>query len=201
MRKKKLQELKEYMEQLKTISYTKIEDEKKDESKFLKIERYSYNLNNGKTVKREKVIKNGKDGSAAIILPITENNEIILAIEPRVFTKKTVDVGLPAGYIEEDEEPIISARRELLEETGYDSSKFIELGSFYQDQGCSGAYNYYYVALDCKKVSDQTLDQGEFIKYILVNYEELEELINMGYITGLNSAYAIEKGKRYIRER
>lgn len=29
MRKKKLQELKEYMEQLKTISYTKIEDEKK----------------------------------------------------------------------------------------------------------------------------------------------------------------------------
>lgn len=197
MRKEKLNELKKYIEELKTISYKK----SNIDSKFLSIENYEYKLNNGHVIKREKLLKNKKDGSAAIILPITENNEIILAIEPRVFTRKTVDVGLPAGYIEENELPVLSAIRELEEETGYTSNNLELLGSCYQDQGCSAAYNFYYIAFNCKKVKEQNLDEGEFIKYILVNFEELDELIDMGYITGLNSVYAIEKGKKYIKER
>lgn len=127
-------------------------------------------------------------------------NEFLLAIEPRVFTKETVDIGLPAGYIENGEIPLISAKRELLEETGYVSDKFILMGSFYQDQGCSSAYNYYFLALECKKISNQQLDKDEFIKYILVNYDELMWLFNNNYIKGLNSAYAIEKGKCLIKK-
>ena len=146
------------------------------------------------------MLKNKKDGSAVIILPITEDNKVILAIEPRVFTKETVDIGLLAGYIEENELPVISAIRELEEETGYTSNDLEFLGSYYQDQGCSGAYNFYYLARNCKKVKKQKLDKDEFIKYILVTLEELEELMKRGYIKGLNSAYAIEKGKQYIKE-
>lgn len=197
MRNEKREELKRYIEELKTISFEKINRK----PRFLSIESYDYELNNGHVIKREKLFKNEKDGSASVILPITETGEIILAIEPRVFTKSTVDVGLPAGYIEDGENPNISAKRELLEETGYEAEKLINLGSYYQDQGCSAAYNHYYVALNCKKVKEQNLDEGEFIKYILVNKDELEELINMGYITGLNSIYAIEKGKTYLKGR
>lgn len=186
----------EYIEELKTIEMTL-----KEENRFLSIETYDCRLNNGKVIRREKMLKNKKDGSAAIIFPITEDNKVILAIEPRVFTKRTVGVDLPAGYIEENEEPLEAAKRELLEETGYEAEQFIYLGSFYQDQGCSGAYNYYYVALNCKKVSNQKLDEGEFIKYRLVTLQELEELINAGYIESLNSAFTIEKGKQYIKER
>lgn len=202
MREEKIKELKKYYEELKTINMVRKEKFLKRfletflsllnvKKSFLDIEEYMCTLNNGYTIKREKLIKNKKDGSAAIILPITVNNEVILAVEPRVFTKETVDVGLPAGYIEDNELPEVSAIRELQEETGYTSEDLVCLGSYYQDQGCSGALNYYYIARNCKKMGNQNLDEGEFIKYILVSMEELEELLKDGYIKGLNSAYLI----------
>ena len=184
------------LEEFKTICKTK-----QDENKFLSIESYLCQLNNGEIIRRERILKNKKDGSAVVIYPVTEDGKIILAIEPRVFTARTVGVGLPAGYIEEGEEPVEAARRELLEETGYTSDNLIHMGAFYQDQGCSAAYNHYFLALNCKKVGWQKLDPSEFIKYVLVDSLELDELLNDGYITGLNSAYLIEKGKTYVRRK
>lgn len=189
-------EIKNYLEELKTSSMNKDLS-----SKFLSIESYKCKLNNGKTIRREKILKNNSDGSAAIIYPITEDGKVILAVEPRVFTKNTVDVGFPTGYIENGENPKDAARRELLEETGYIAEKLINVGSFYQDQGCSGALNHYFIALNCKKVCEQNLDEGEFIKYVLVEKDEFNELINNGYMSGLNTAYLIEKEKNLKRER
>lgn len=192
---KKLDMINRYIEELSTIKREIIDEE----SKFLAVEKYRCHLNNGKMIIREKLLKNQKDGSAAIIFPITVDNQVILAMEPRVFTEKTVDIGLPAGYIEYLEEPIKAASRELKEETGYQSNNLIHLGSFYQDQGVSAAYNHYFLAKDCIKVSNQNLDEGEFIKYILVSFDELDWLLENGYINGLNSVYTIEKVKKLIK--
>lgn len=191
-----MKNIEKYFDELKTVKKQEIETD----SSFLKIKKYNCLLNNGKVIRREKILKNNKDGSAAIIFPITINKKVLLAIEPRVFTKRTVDIGLPSGYIEENESPIDAAKRELLEETGYEAKKLISLGSFYQDQGCSSAFNHYFLAFDCKKVGNQKLDEGEFIKFIEVDFDKLEYLIENGYMTGLNSAYAIEKSKNYIKE-
>lgn len=193
----KIKEIEKYYDELKTIDMKKTSSIK---SSFLSIENYNCKLNNGHIIKREKILKNNKSGSAAIILPITEDGKIILAIEPRVFTKKTVDIGLPAGYIENKEYPYMAAIRELEEETGYTSDQLELLGSYYQDQGCSEAINYYYIAYNCKRVNQQNLDEGEFIKYILVTLEELEELVEKNYIKGLNSAFIIEKGKKQLKK-
>lgn len=43
--------------------------------------------------------------SFTLIMPITSDNEILTVIEPRVFTKRTVAVSFPAGYIEKGEDP------------------------------------------------------------------------------------------------
>lgn len=198
IRKEKLEELKSIIEELKTIKVIKRDIEQKN--KFLQSDAYYFKLNNGRTIPREKLVKGKKDGSAAIIMPIV-GDEVLTVIEPRVFTNLTVGVGFPAGYIENGEEAKIGALRELKEETGYAPSEMIEMDSFYQDEGCSSALNRIFLALDCKKVSDQKLDKDEIVKYMLFKYEELFELECLGYIKGSNSKLALEKSKVYMKGR
>ena len=199
IRKEKLEELKEIIEQLKTIEIIKREIEQK--KKFLQSESYYFKLNNGIIIPREKLVKGGKDGSAAIIMPVLSNNEVLTVIEPRVFTDMTVGIGFPAGYIENGEDANIGALRELREETGFVPNEMIEIDSFYQDEGCSAALNHIYLALDCEKKYNQELDKDELVKYMIFNYEELFELERLGYIKGSNSKLALEKSKVYMKGR
>lgn len=195
MRKEKKEELEAIIDGFKTINKDKLNQE----ARFIKSEVYSCSLNNGKTITREKIVKNGKDGSAAIILPVTKENSVILTVEPRVFSKRTVGIGIPEGYIEEGEEPYVAALRELEEETGYVPNKMISLGGFYQDMGCSAAYNQAFIAMDCEKKSKQNLDPGEYIKYFDCTYDEALELIDMGYIEGCNAIIALGRAKKYMK--
>lgn len=188
MRKEKLDELEIIIDGFKTLKKERLNKE----ARFIKSEVYSCSLNNGKIITREKIVKNEKDGSAAIILPVTLENNVILTVEPRVFSKRTVGIGIPAGYIEEGEEPFVAALRELEEETGYVPNKMISLGGFYQDMGCSSAYNEAFIAMGCEKKTNQHLDPGEYIKYFDCTYEEALELIDMGYIEGCNAIITLK---------
>ena len=199
IRKEKLEQLKSIVEDLKIIQVIEREVEQKD--RFLQSKSYNFKLNNGIIIPRERLIKGGKDGSAAIIMPVLPNNEILTIIEPRVFTQLTVGVGFPAGYIENGEDSKVGALRELREETGFVPKDMIELDSFYQDEGVSSALNHIFLALDCEKKFDQELDKDEIVKYMTFNYDELFELEKMGYISGANTKLALEKSKVYMKGR
>lgn len=196
MRKEKKEELEYYIESLKTLRKELIDRK----PKFITVESYNCLLKNGIVIPREKIIKNRNDGSAALILPVTEENNTILTIQPRVFTRRTVGISFPAGYIEKDEEPVTAARRELLEETGYESNNFKRICSFYQDDGCSAAYNTGYLATDCRKTSSQHLDKDEFIKYFECSIEEVYEMLENGYIEDVGSQLLLEKAKKYLKK-
>jgi len=220
MEKKGLQELRNLLEQLKTVSKRKVDDKAILEAsvkeidkkryvpmelveelltkKFVTHEKYVCTLNNGEDIVREKIQKGKKDGSAVVIIPVTEDNEIIVTVEPRVFTEKTVGVGFPAGYIEKDEEPYQSAYRELQEEVGVIPQKLIPLASFYQDEGISAAKNTAYLAIGCTEGHEKNPDEGEFIGYFKCSFGDVLELQEEGYIEGSNSIIAIEKAKPYF---
>jgi ADP-ribose pyrophosphatase len=199
MRKEKLKELERH---LKEYEIKKIE-ETNVKPRFLNIKTYNIELANEQTLKREEIVKGKTNGSAVIILPITAKNDIILAVQPRVFTKKGVCLELPAGYIDEGEKPLISAKRELKEETGYTARKkdFQLLGTYYQDQGCSRAYNHIFLAENVKKKYNQDLDNDEYIKIFKCHLLEAYELADTGYINDAGSLLALEKAKKYIKKR
>ena len=69
MREEKRKQLNQIIEEFKTVKKEKLNIE----ASFIKSEVYDCTLNNGKTIRREKIVKQGKDGSAAIVLPITKN--------------------------------------------------------------------------------------------------------------------------------
>lgn len=192
MKKERLLEIRKMMENFRCIK----KEPRNGSSSFIQILIQACTLQNGKTILREQVLKNGHDGSAVIIVPITQEGKIILAIEPRVFTKETVGIGFPAGYIEEGEKTWESAKRELLEETGYQAQELHYMTSFYQDEGCSSAYNTIYIATGCQKITDQQLDQDEYIRYIECRLEEVYELEKLGLIGGGNAKLAL----RYLEK-
>ena len=197
MRAEKIEELRSYIEELKTKKLELLDKN----SKFLKVERYNCDLNNGQTIIREKLLKGNGNGTAVNILPITIGNTVILTVQPRVFTESTIGIDFPAGYVEPGEEYEKAALRELQEETGYFSKDLREVVKYYQDDGVSAAFNKGYVALDCVKISGQNLDPGEFIRYFECNIDELFELYEKGYIQGGGSQLLIEKSKEYLKGR
>lgn len=198
IRKEKLEELKSIIEELKTIRVER--REVLQENKFLQSFAYNFTLNNGIILPRERLIKGGNDGSAAIIMPFVSDMEVLTIIEPRVFTELTVGVGFPAGYIEYGEDIVTGALRELREETGYVPCEMKLIDSFYQDEGVSSALNHIFLAQGCEKKYEQQLDKDEIVRYMNFNYEELFELERLGYIRGGNAKLALAKSRKYIRK-
>ena len=196
MRSYKLDELRSYIDELSLVRKELIDKK----GKFLNVERYSCELSNGHTIVRERLVKGGNDGSAAIILPVTVEGNTLLVVQPRVFTKDGVSVELPAGYVDSGESYEQAAKRELFEETGYVPENMRLLARFYQDQGCSSAYNQGFLAEGCRRKGSQHLDGDEFIRYFECSYEEALELVERGFINDVQSQLVLERSKQYIKK-
>lgn len=138
---------------------------------------YKVTLNDGSVRMCERILKNKKDGDAVVIIPITEDGNFVMVVQSRPNTKETVMVEFPAGMVDKGEEPVDSAKRELLEETGYVADKISELEWHYQDQGCSKAIIRTYIAEGCRQIQDKNLDVGEKLESILMDYEEVFDML------------------------
>ena len=147
-------------------------------------------LANGKEVIVDTITKNKRPGDAAVIVPITEEDKFVMVVQSRPNTRPGVVIEFPAGMVDEGENPIVSARRELLEETGYECDDIYLLEEHYQDQGCSEAVIRMYVATGCRKVAEQKLDGDESLDFIELGYDEILNLIKNSNVNevGINDA-------------
>jgi 8-oxo-dGTP pyrophosphatase MutT (NUDIX family) len=105
--------------------------------------------------------------SAAIIVAMDKNNNLIIKKEYRYPIDEFL-YELPGGTIEELEEPLQTAKRELLEETGYEAKEWKLLGKNYdyptKDTNCV----YIYLAKDICKVAEQNLEISEDIEMEMI---------------------------------
>ena len=61
---------------------------------------------------------------------------------------------------------MLAATRELKEETGYVGKKVLEIGRVESNPAIMSNHTYTYLALDCEKISDQSLDGTEDIEIV-----------------------------------
>lgn len=100
-------------------------------------------------------------GEAAVVLPITENNEVVFVKQLREAIGK-IALELPAGMVDEGENPIQTAKRELQEETGLIANKVEHLISVYPSSGYTSERIHIYYAKDFD-FGKQKLDDTEDI--------------------------------------
>lgn len=117
-------------------------------------------------------------GHAAIIIPITNDNNFIMIKEPRTPIGKTV-LAFPAGIIENGETEEEGAIRELEEETGYKARKIKKLRQVYPAMGYSNEKVVIFLAKDLIK-TQRHLDEKEDIEIIEVPKEELKQMLDNG---------------------
>lgn len=108
---------------------------------------------------------------SAMVVAVDEMGNLIMKSEYRLPVDEVL-LELPAGNLESGEEPIMAAKRELLEETGYASETWCLISRTYDcPNRCNNAL-YIYLAEDAKKVSSQYLDRSENIEVTLVPFEK-----------------------------
>lgn len=191
MRKELKNKINELIEKYKTIDLEEIETR----YNFISVKSYKVKINDGNVFYRDKFIKNNGLGSSSSILPILENGNIVLAVEPRVFTETTVEISMPGGYIDEGETSIECARRELEEETGLISDDIKKVSEYYIDLGNSDHISNIFIAYNCKKIGNTKFDDDEFVELIEVTKDELYEIIDSGMIKNSSTIIAALKLK------
>ena len=129
-----------------------IESEQIYKGKVVQLRVDTVSLPDGRTKKREIVVH---PGAAAIVALMNkgEEKEVLLVEQYRkAVESKTLEI--PAGTLEEGESPEECARRELIEETGFQASKMDTLTEFYPSPGFSSEIIHILKASGLRKVSD-----------------------------------------------
>jgi ADP-ribose pyrophosphatase len=92
-------------------------------------------------------------GPAVVIAAYLEDSDEFLFIEQYRDALGKALVELPAGMVGQGEEPAATARRELLEETGYEVGSLRYLGSFYTSPGFTDEQLHLFLATQLRQVS------------------------------------------------
>lgn len=116
------------------------------------------------------------------VIAFTKSEQVILIEQFRHGTQEIV-LEIPGGIVDKDEEPIIAAARELLEETGFAANEIIPLGKSRPNPAIQDNWIHHFLALDCEKTGVTAFDEHENIVIKLYPPEEVERLVENEEIT------------------
>jgi len=123
---------------------------------------------------------------AIVIVPLDGHGNVLLVRQPRYAADRKELLELPAGTREPNEEPDVTARRELREETGFDTRDLIPLGGFYSAPGFCSEYLHLFVARDLFPSASEP-DEDEFLSLEPTSLDEVSNLIRSGEIEDAKS--------------
>lgn len=128
---------------------------------------------NGGIFPRQIVLNPGGVGVVALL-----NNQITLVSQFRISINKKI-LEIPSGRREENEHPESCARRELLEEVGYDANKLDLISEYYTAVGFSTEKMYIYMAID-PKVTQSKPEVDEDLEIIHLSLADVKRMLDQG---------------------
>jgi ADP-ribose pyrophosphatase len=126
----------------------------------------------------EVVRKDGKEivehGDAVAIVPVREGH-VTLVRQQRVAAGGKV-LELPAGILEDGESPLVSARRELREETGLHGGEWVEVATFFSSPGFTDERIHLFIATGLEQ-GEASPEESEDLELVRVPLAEIPSLI------------------------
>lgn len=112
----------------------------------------------------------------SFVVALTQDMKVAMVRQWR-YPTDTEFLELPAGGLDENEDPLAAAKRELKEETGGESEKWVKLSEYWLADGVAKIKGYLYLALDTsfgknhfdptEKMQLEFLDFGEAVSGVL----------------------------------
>jgi ADP-ribose pyrophosphatase len=140
------------------------------------VHRITLTGDDGKSYQREVVRHPG----AVVILPVLEDGRVVMIENTRPTVGETL-LELPAGTREADEDAIVTAGRELIEETGYSSNRLELIHEFYSAPGITDELMHLYRATELV-AGDPQREATETISNRIATPDEIRRWIGNGSI-------------------
>lgn len=163
-----------------------------------RVEEVTHTFADGVTRSREIVRHPG----AVAILALLDADHVVLIDNYRISVDKTL-LEVPAGTLEPNEPPLETAKRELIEETGYQASDWLPLAEFYLSPGILDERMHVFVARNLTHVG-QSLEGGEEIAPRIVPWSDAVTWATDGTIADAKSIAAIllwNARRRHVADR
>jgi ADP-ribose pyrophosphatase len=148
----------------------------------------------GQAAQREMIAHPG----AVIVLPLTDDGQVVMIRNERFAVGQTL-WELCAGTLEEGEPPIECAKRELIEETGYQTANIEPLSRFYTSPGMSNELMHAFVARDLTHVGQQ-LEATEKIEVELLPLADVLEMVRDGRIMDGKTIAALLHYQLFVKQ-
>ena len=135
---------------------------------------------------------------AAMVCALTSEGNVLLKSEYRYACKADV-IECPAGMFETDEtDPLTVAKRELLEETGYERDDWTYLGETLESTSKLTNRMHLFIAKNCLRTANQHLDANEHLTVTEVCLSKAVDMVMNGTICANSTAHLILKAARIL---
>lgn len=131
-------------------------------------------------------------------LPVSGGESEFLIVRQFRHGNQQVGMEFPAGTVDPGESPLETARRELLEETGYEASELVEIGVTSPNPAFMNNKTHTFMARGLRQVAKQHLDEYEILDVHRKSFSQLVNLIGYGEYA---SAITTQAWYFYLRNR
>ena len=172
----------EQLEQEEGLAEQTLDDRLMYEGDYLKLHRATVQLPNGATSYREYL----KHPGAVMIIPLFENGDVLLERQYR-YPMRKVFIEFPAGKKDAGEAPLETAKRELLEETGYRAERYTHVTDIHNALAYCDEVIHFYLAEGLIQAGEQQLDDNEFVQLLRVPLSQLMTWIKNGWVSDVKT--------------